>query len=90
MKVRKIITGEGAICKPRGKFMLVPRMDFEIRKLWETLTTLKAFKICNQRTKIRDSGTLITRGKSMHVYRMDANIAKFYKSLTTQNTFKVG
>ena len=56
-KTRKIITGEGGICKTRGKFMHVPRMDFKIRKLWETLTTLKAFKICNQRTKIRDSGT---------------------------------
>ena len=30
-KVRKIITGEGEICKPRGKFMHVPRMDFKIR-----------------------------------------------------------
>ena len=56
-KVRKIITEEGGICKTQGKFMHVPRMDFKIRKLWETLTTLKAFKICNQRTKIRDSGT---------------------------------
>ena len=56
-KFRKIIFGEGGICKTRGKSMHVPRMDFKIRKLWETLTTLKAFKICNQRTKIRDSGT---------------------------------